>query len=167
MTYESHTVSKCKLNSDPLSYIEHQHLGSLHNQILFTNQLIQSDYLSKICSLINVSLPLIILVINHTIVGNFTSLNQLEVGLIMVRAMKSIDDPYLPLSVHGPMRLTHKASHGVLMAIFDCKCPNFSVHLLFTWQVLHDFVMDRTVFFIPFQYITAFIVPLRRVCPGC
>jgi hypothetical protein len=32
---------------------------------------------------------------------------------------------------------------------------------------LHDFVIDRMVTLIPFQYIAAFIVSLRQVCPGC
>ncbi len=50
MPYESHNVSKCNLNSDPLSYIIDQHYGYLHNQILLTNRLIQSDDLSKISS---------------------------------------------------------------------------------------------------------------------
>ena len=40
MPYESHNVSKCNLNSDPLSYINYWHLGYLHNQILLTNRLI-------------------------------------------------------------------------------------------------------------------------------
>jgi hypothetical protein len=61
------------------------------------------------------------------IVGNSTTLNQLEAGLIMVRAMKSIDKPSLPLSVYGPMRLTQKASHGVLITILGGKCPYFCV----------------------------------------
>ncbi len=64
----------------------------------------------------------------------------------MVRAMKSIDKPSLPLSVYGPTRATHKASHGVLITILDGRCPYFCVRFLFTWQVLHDFVMDRMVF---------------------
>jgi hypothetical protein len=74
------------------------------------------------------------------IVGNSTTLNHLEVGLIMVRAMKSIDKPFLPLSVYGLIRLTQRASHGVLNTILGGKCPYFCVHFLFTWQVLHDFV---------------------------
>ncbi len=40
MPYESHNVSKCNLNSDPLWYIKLQHCGYLHNQILLTNRLI-------------------------------------------------------------------------------------------------------------------------------
>ena len=63
----------------------------------------------------------------------------------MVRAMKSIDKPFLPLSVYGPMRLTQRASHGVLITILGGKCPYFCVRFLFTWQVLHDFVLDRMV----------------------
>ena len=82
-------------------------LGYLPNQILLTDRLIQSDDLTKICSLINFSLPLTILVNNWMINGNSTTLNQLEVGLIMVRAMKSIEEPSLPLSVYGLMRSTH------------------------------------------------------------
>ena len=99
--------------------------------------------------------------------GSSTTLNQLEAGLIMVRAMKSIDKQSLPLSVYGLTRLTHKAFHGVLITVLDGICPYFCVRFFFTWQVLHDFVMDRMVFLIPFQYIAAFIVSSRLVCPGC
>ncbi len=127
MPYKSHNVSKCNLNSDPLLCIKYWHLGYLHNQILLTNWLVWSDDLSKICSLIVLSLPLTILVINHMIVGNSTTSNQLEAGLIMVRAMKSIDKPSLPLSVYWPTKLTHKASHGVLITILDGRCPYFCV----------------------------------------
>ncbi len=101
------------------------------------------------------------------IVDNSTTLNQLEAGLIMVRAMKSIDEPSLPLSVYGPTRSTQRASHGVLIMILGGKRQYFCVRFLFTWQVLHDFVLDRMVFLIPFQYITAFIVSSRRASPGC
>ncbi len=101
---------------------------SIHNQILLTNQLIWSDDLSKICSLIVLSLPLTFLVISCMIVGNSTTSNQLEAGLIMVRAMKSIDKPSLPLSVYGPTRSTQRASHGVLITILGGKCPYFCVH---------------------------------------
>ncbi len=149
------------------SYINYQHCEYLHNQILLTNQLTRPDDLSKISSLITFSLPLTILVINRVIVGYSTTLNQLEAGSIMVRAMKSIDALSLPLSVYGPTRLTHKASHGVLITILDGRCPYFCVRFLFTWQDLHNFNMDRMVFLIPFQYIADFIVSLRHVCPGC
>ena len=108
-----------------------------------------------------------LLVINRMINGGSTTSNQLEAGSIMVRAMKSIDKLSLPLRVYGPMRSTHRASQGVLITILDGRCPYFSVCFLFIWQDLHDFVMDRMVVRIPFQYIAAFIVSLRRVCPGC
>ncbi len=45
----------------------------------------------------------------------------------MVRAMKSIDELSLPLSVYGPTRSTQRASHGVLITILDGKCPYFCV----------------------------------------
>ncbi len=141
--------------------------GIYTTRFLLTNWLIQSDDLSKICSSIVLSLPLTILVINRMIVGNSTTLNQMEAGSIMVSAMKSIDKLSPPLSVSGPTRLTHKASHRVLITILDGRCPYFCVHFLFTLQVLHDFVMDRMVFLIPFQYIAALIVSARWVCPGC
>ena len=87
----------------------------------------------------------------------------------MVSAVQSIADPPKPLSVYGPARLTHKASQGVLITILDGRWSNFSVRLLLAWHDLHDFVMDRMVTLIefPFQYIAAFIVSSRRVCPGC
>jgi hypothetical protein len=34
MLYELHNVSKCNFNSELLVYIEYQHLGYLHNQVL-------------------------------------------------------------------------------------------------------------------------------------
>jgi len=101
MAYELHNVSKCYLNSVPLSYIKYLHLGYLHNQILLTNWLIQSDDLSKISSSSILSLPLTFLVINQVINGSSTILNQLELGSIMVRAMKSIDKPSLPFMCTG------------------------------------------------------------------
>ena len=64
----------------------------------------------------------------------------------MVIAMKSIDEPSLPLSVYGPTRSTQRASHGVLITILGGRCPYFRVRFLFTWEVLHDFVLDLMVF---------------------
>ncbi len=85
----------------------------------------------------------------------------------MVRAMKSIAGPSLPLSVYEPAKLLHNASHGVHLTILDCKSLYLYVCLLFTWQVLHHFVIDQIVFLIPFWYIAAFIASLRWVCQGC
>ena len=76
------------------------------------------------------------------IVGSSTTSSQLEAGSIMVRAIKSIDEPSLPLRVYGPMRSTHRASQGMLSTILDGRCPYFSDRFLFIWQVLHDFVLD-------------------------
>jgi len=76
----------------------------------------------------------------------------------MVRAMKSIDKPSLPLRT----RSTQRATHGVLITILGGRCPYFCIRYLFTWQVLHDFVLDRMVLLIPFQYITAFTVSSLR-----
>ncbi len=86
------------------------------------------------------------MVISRVTISNSTILNQLEAGPIMVSAMKSIAELSLPLRVYGPTRLTHSASHGVLITILDGRWPYFSVRLLLTWHDLHDFVMDRMVF---------------------
>ncbi len=80
----------------------------------------------------------------------------------MVSAMKSIADPSKPSRVYGPIRPTHKASHGVRITILGGRWPYFCVRVLFTWHGLNDFVMDRTVVHIPFHYIAVFIVPSRQ-----
>jgi hypothetical protein len=69
--------------------------------------------------------------------------------------------------MYGPMRLTHKHSQGLLMMVFGGRCLYLSFCLLLVWQDLQDLVIDRMVVRIPFQYITAFIVSSRHVCPGC
>jgi hypothetical protein len=99
--------------------------------------------------------------------GNSTISNQLEAGSIMVRAMKSICELSLPLVVFGPMRSTHIHYQGLLMMDLGGKCPYLTVRLLFVWQVLQDLNIDGMVVCIPFQYIAAFIISSRRVCPGC
>jgi hypothetical protein len=127
----------------------------------------QSKGLSKILSDVSSSLPLIVCQCNRVTLGSSTISNQLEARLIMVRAIKSICKFSLPLSVYGPMRSTHKHSQGLLMTVLGGRCPYLSFRLLFIWQVLQDLVIDRMVVHIPFQYIAAFIVSLRCVCPGC
>jgi hypothetical protein len=42
--------------------------------------------------------------------------NQLEAGSIVVRHIKSISVPSLPRSVYGPIKSTHTASQGVMVA---------------------------------------------------
>ncbi len=107
------------------------------------------------------------MVVSRLTSGNSTNSKQLEAGLIMVSAMKSSAEPSLLLSVYGPIRSTHKTSHGVLITLLDGRWSYFSCLLLLTWHDLQDLVMDRMVFLIPFQYIAVFIVSSRRVCPGC
>ncbi len=71
------------------------------------------------------------------------------------------------LRMYGPMRSTHKHSQGFVMTVFGGRCPYLHDRLLLIWQDLQDFVCDQMVVGIPFQYIAAFIVSSRRVCPGC
>ncbi len=165
--YESHRYWKCNLNSLPLLYIKWRHRGYLHNQVLFTNLAIRSEVLSMISSAINSSLPLTVCQCSRSTTSNSAILNQLEAGSIMVRAIKAICKLSLPLRVYGPIRLTHKHSHGFVMTVLGGRCPYQCDRLLLIWHDLHDFVGDRMVVRIPFQYIAAFIVSLRHVCPGC
>ncbi len=120
--YESHRCSKCNLNSLPLSYIKYLQRGYLHNQVLFTRHAMRSELLSNISSLLSNSLPLIFIVRCLVTTGSSTISNQLEAGSIMVRAMKSICEPSLPLRVYGPMRWTHKASQGIPITDFAGRC---------------------------------------------
>ncbi len=136
---DSHRYSKCSLNSLTLSYIKSQHCGYLHNQDLFTNLAIRSEVLSKISSAINSSLPLTICQPSHSTTGNSAILNQHEAGSIMIRAIKSICKLSLPLRVYGPIKLTHKHSHGFFMTVLDGRCPYLCDHLLLSWHDLHDF----------------------------
>jgi hypothetical protein len=131
---------------------------------LLTNLAIHSKDLSKISSAISSSLPLTICQCSHSTMGSLAISNQLEVGSIIVRAVKSICELSLPLRVYGPMRSTHKHSQGFVMTVIGGKCPYLRDRLLLIWQDLQDFVSDWMVVSIPFQYIAAFIISLRRVC---
>ncbi len=141
--------------------------GIYTTRFLLTNLAIWLDDLSKVIFSLTFSLLLTFMAVSRSASGSSTISNQLEARSIMVSAMKSIAEPSLPLRVYGPIRLTHSASHGVLITILDGRWPYFSVRLLLTWHDLHDFVMDRMVVCIPFQYNAAFIIPSRQLCPGC
>ncbi len=105
----------------------------------------RSDVLSKISSAINSSLPSTVCWRSCSTMGNSAISNQLEAGLIMVKAIKSICKLSLPLSVYGPIRLPHKHSHGFVMTVLGGRCPYLCDRLLLTWQDLHDFVSDWMV----------------------
>ncbi len=148
-------------------HCQYRHLGCLFNQNLLTNHAMQSELLSKISSDASDSLPSTVIVLSCWTRGNSTILDQLDAGSIMVRAMKSMTQPSLPLRVYGPTRLTHNVLHAVVIMILGGRCPYLSFWFLLTWHVLHDFVIDWMVVLIPFQYIVACIVFSRCVCPGC
>ncbi len=169
MPYELHSISKCNFYSKLYLYIKYWHLGHLCNQILLTYWLLWSDDLSNMSSstVFYFHLTILVCICSVISIGSSTTLSQLEVGLIMAKVMKTIAELYFPLSANGPTRLMHKSSYRVLITILDGKHPYFCVHLLFTWQVLHDFAMDQMVLLAPFQYITAFTVSSRRFYPGC
>jgi hypothetical protein len=123
--------------------------------------------LLKISSTIDDSLPLPVIVSSLRTKGSSTTSNQLVVGSIIVRAIKSMIMPSLPLRVYGPIRSTHNALHGTVITVLDGRCPYLSLCFLLVWHVLHDFVSDRIVVRIPSQYIVDFIVSSSQVCPGC
>ncbi len=97
--YESHRYSKFNLNSLSLSYTKYRHLGYLLNQNLLTSRAMRSEILSKISSDASDSLPSTVIVLSCRTRGNSTISNQLDVGSIMVRAVKSMTEPSLPLKV--------------------------------------------------------------------
>ncbi len=65
------------------------------------------------------------------------------------------------------MRLAHDYSQGLLIMVLGGRCQYLIVYLLFVWQDLQDLVIDQMMVCIPFQYIAAFIISPRCVCPGC
>jgi hypothetical protein len=69
--------------------------------------------------------------------GSLTIWNQFDAGSIIVRHIKSIADPSLPLIVHGPIKSTHNASQGILRASFGGNLPYLCLVRLFVWQDLH------------------------------
>jgi hypothetical protein len=141
--YDSHRNSKISLNSLPLSYIKYQHCGYPLNQILLTNCAMQLELLLKMSSAIDDSLPLTAMAFSWQAEGSSTISNQLDVGLIIVRAMKSMIVPSLPLRVYGPVRTTHNALHGIVVMSLGGRCPSLSLHFLLTWHDLHDFLLTR------------------------
>jgi hypothetical protein len=109
--YESYRYSKFNLNSLPLCYTRYQHLGFLLNRNLLTNRAMRSELFSKISSATSNSLPFTCVVLSCLTNGNSTISNQLDAGPIMVRTMKSMTVPSLPLRVYGPTRSTHNVLH--------------------------------------------------------
>jgi len=57
--------------------------------------------------------------------GNSTISNQLLAGSIMVRHIKSISDPSLPLRVNGQIKSKHRNSQGVSTTSFGGSFPYF------------------------------------------
>jgi hypothetical protein len=101
-----------------------------------------------------------------SITGNSTISNQLDAGSIIVRHIKSICVPSLPLRVYGPMRSTHNASQGVEMTSLVGNLPCFNLRRLLIWQDWHFLTYDQIEVRILFQYIAARSVSSRHVCPG-
>jgi hypothetical protein len=60
----------------------------------------------------------------------------------------------------------HTARHGIVITILDGRCPYLRFRFLLTWHDLHDFVSDRIVEHMPFQYIVAFIASSSRCVLG-
>ena len=147
--------------------------GYQQNQFLFTKLLIIADDLSKYANLgfSCVLVPFHPLVsrgiITSVITGSSTISNQLEAGSIMVRHMKSITVPSLPLIVYRPIRSTHNTSQGFVMTNLVGSFPYLCLRLLLTWHAWQFLTYLQMVFLIPFQYIAEQRVSSSLVCPGC
>ena len=149
--------------------------GYLLNQVLLTNVPTVADDFSKygcfcwIC----LALPLCFFVsmgISSSLgcdIGSSTILNQLVRGSIIVMHIKLITVLSLPLRVYDPMRSTHNASQGVVMASFAGSYPYLWVLHLFTWQLWHFWCVIRLSFAGPFQYIERGSISSRHMFPGC
>ncbi len=121
--YDSHSYLKFNLNSLPLLHINYWHCRYLLNQILLTNHAMQLELLLKIFSMIDEYLPLTAIVFSWRTNGSSTISNQLDVGLIIVRTMKSMTvHPSLLLRVYGPTRSTHNALHGITIMGLGGRC---------------------------------------------
>jgi hypothetical protein len=70
--------------------------------------------------------------INHSTISN-----QLVARSIIVMHIKSITVLSLLLWVYGPIRSTHNAPYGVVMASFASSFPHLCCLHLFTWQLWH------------------------------
>ena len=128
MPYSLHSRLKCNLNSLPLSNIIFRQRGYLQNQHLLTKLLTMSEDLSMYASL---AFLFFSVVGTMSSTGSSTISNQLVAGSIIVRHMKSNSVLSLPFTVYGPIRSTHKYSHGMLTTSFVGSLPNFCFfHLL-------------------------------------
>ena len=100
------------------------------------------------------------------ITGSSTISNQLEAGSIIVRHMKSITVPSLPLIVYGPIRSTHSTSQGFVMVNLVGSFPYLCLCLLLTWHARQFLTYLWMVFHITFQYIATQRASSSLVCPG-
>ncbi len=148
--------------------------GYLLNQHLLTKLLIIDEDLSKYASLVFVLIFCLWLIFcfvpvcdKSSVTSSSTISNQLVAGSIIVRHMKSISFPSLPLSVYGPIRSTHRHSQGVSTTGFGGSFPYFSFRFLLIWHVLQFLTYDWTSILRFFQYIAALKVSSKRVWPGC
>ena len=110
----------------------------LLNQHVLTKLLIMIKDLSKYASLVFVLIFFFELkfctdpVGDNSNTGSSTISNQLLAESLMVRHIKSIYKPSLPLSVYGPIRSTHRHSQGVSTTSFGGSFPYFSFFFLLT-----------------------------------
>ena len=141
-----------------MSYIMYRQCGYLLNQVLYTRLLICTDDLLKVvtASLVYLlwhvtflPLPKILGEVAFLTDGSSTIPNQ----SILVRHMKSILDPSLPVSVYGPLRLTHNAFHGIIMTSLGVTWLYFWQCLLYFWQDLQSLTYDWMV--LPILSITS------------
>jgi hypothetical protein len=100
-------------------------------------------------------------------VGIFIRSKKIVARSIIVRHMKLILALSLSLRAYCPMMSTHNTLIGVIMTSLVLLHDHTFGCVSCCWQDLQDFIYDRMVLCIPFQYTTDLIVSLRCEWLGC
>ncbi len=99
--------------------------------------------------------------------GGSTISNQLVAGSTIVRHIKSILEPSLPLRVYRPMRSTHNTSQGVVMTSFCGTCLHFCCVSYWPGKICK--IWHMIGWYVTYLSNTSWnlLVSSRRECPGC
>ncbi len=99
ISYESHSIQNSIWIHYHCCILSANIVGIYSNRIYWLVAQCDLSFWSKIFLDASDSLPSTVIVLSHRTRGNSTILNQLDAGSIMVRAMKSMTEPSLPLRV--------------------------------------------------------------------
>ncbi len=142
------------------------------NLVVFTKLLIIADVLSKYDNVVLLSVlvafcPFVSKRITASVVTSSSPIsNQLEAGFFIVRHIKSISVPPLPVRVYGPIKSTNNACQGFVMKSLVGSFPYLCLCCLLTSHVQQFLTCYWMVCLIAFQYIALCSISSRQVCPG-